>query len=387
MDSAITAFEAEVAAARTTLDEKREAVSAVQLDFLQKRQRLELLNSELNQLESELRGTEHRLQHLRHDLSVGVQEKATHSQDVEQHKTLSTELNARLQSEQGSLQQTQEGLLATEKSIRELEERLNVLRQALRTEEHALSSLEVRRAEEHAQVLFLEERARVDYNQEIADIRVLEELKAAYSPFKIQPPLDAWVDEDDQATILKKSKLGEVVLPEDPAAIEWEPISRELKELKSRISSLGAVNLVAIEEYASLKERHDFLKAQSDDLTNAKAELTAAIEQINQTSEGLFKTTFDQVRVNFKHTFEKLFGGGQSDLILSEGEDSLNAGIEIVACPPGTRLKGLTLLSGGQKTMTAVALLFAIYQVKPSPFCVLDELDAPLDDANIGRFT
>ncbi|KAB2888668.1 MAG: AAA family ATPase, partial [Burkholderiaceae bacterium] len=153
------------------------------------------------------------------------------------------------------------------------------------------------------------------------------------------------------------------------------------------LNSMGAVNLVAIEEYAELKQRHDFLRAQCDDLTNAKAELIKAIDEINQTSLRQFEVTFEQIRKNFAYTFQTLFGGGRAELELIQAEDILESGIEIVAQPPGTKLKSITLLSGGQKTLTAVALLFALYMVKPSPFCLLDELDAPLDESNIGRFT
>jgi chromosome segregation protein len=150
---------------------------------------------------------------------------------------------------------------------------------------------------------------------------------------------------------------------------------------------MGAVNLVAVEEYASLRQRHDFLKAQGDDLWKSKEELIKAIDEINATSLQLFTDTFEQVRRNFAFTFERLFNGGKADLHLVQAEDVLDSGIEIIAQPPGTKLRGISLLSGGQRTMTAVALLFAIYMVKPSPFCVLDELDAPLDDVNVGRFT
>jgi chromosome segregation protein len=150
---------------------------------------------------------------------------------------------------------------------------------------------------------------------------------------------------------------------------------------------MGAVNLVAIEEYAELKQRFDFLNAQSTDLTTAKADLLKAIDEINQTSQKQFELTFEQIRKNFEYTFHTLFGGGRAALELVAAEDVLESGIEIVAQPPGTKLKSITLLSGGQKTLTAVALLFALYMVKPSPFCLLDELDAPLDESNIGRFT
>jgi chromosome segregation protein len=122
-------------------------------------------------------------------------------------------------------------------------------------------------------------------------------------------------------------------------------------------------------------------------LWNSKNELVKAIDEINATSQKLFTETFEQIRKNFKFTFERLFHGGESDLQLVQNDDVLDSGIEIIARPPGTKLRSISLLSGGQRTMTAVALLFGIYMVKPSPFCVLDELDAPLDDANVGRFT
>jgi len=176
----------------------------------------------------------------------------------------------------------------------------------------------------------------------------------------------------------------------DLAALDqtnWDEIKAEVDALRSRISSMGAVNLVAIEEYAELKQRYEFLKTQSDDLTGAKAQLLKAIDDINQTSLKQFQVTFDQIRKNFAYTFQILFGGGRAEIELVTAEDPLESGIEIVAQPPGTKLKGITLLSGGQKTLTAVALLFALYMVKPSPFCLLDELDAPLDESNIHRFT
>ena len=168
---------------------------------------------------------------------------------------------------------------------------------------------------------------------------------------------------------------------------DFSLIDDEVRDLRERINSMGAVNLVAIEEYAELKERYDFLKKQTDDLWTSKNSLVADIDEINATSQKLFSDTFEQIKKNFQFTFQKIFGGGTADLKLVETEDVLDSGIEIVARPPGTVLKSLSLLSGGQRTMTAVSLLFAIYMVKPSPFCVLDELDAPLDDANIGRYT
>ena len=169
---------------------------------------------------------------------------------------------------------------------------------------------------------------------------------------------------------------------------DWSAHSAEIQALRGRIGSMGPVNLVAIDEYRELKQRFDFLTAQTNDLVSAKTQLLAAIDEINRISLTQFRDTFEQVRKNFKHTFNLLFGGGNVELELVENPaDPLESGIEITAQPPATKLRSLTLLSGGQKALTAVALLFAIYLVKPSPFCLLDELDAPLDETNVGRFT
>jgi chromosome segregation protein len=149
---------------------------------------------------------------------------------------------------------------------------------------------------------------------------------------------------------------------------------------------MGPVNLVAIEEYEETEQRYNFLSTQNEDLLKAKEQLLDVINRINAQTKEMFTETFAKVRENFRGMFTELFGGGKADLLLVNDGDALDSGIEIVARPPGKQLQNITLLSGGEKTMTAVALLLSIYQVKPSPFCVLDELDAPLDESNVGRF-
>jgi chromosome segregation protein len=168
--------------------------------------------------------------------------------------------------------------------------------------------------------------------------------------------------------------------------VDWEKIRVHVNDLQGRIEGMGPVNLVAIEEYKEIEERFTFLNEQHDDLVNAKTELEQVIARIDKQSREMFAETFEKVRANFQKMFPDLFGGGRANLILTDDEDVLEAGVEIVASPPGKQLRSISLLSGGEQTMTAVALLFSLYQVKPSPFCVLDELDAPLDDANIDRY-
>jgi chromosome segregation protein len=161
---------------------------------------------------------------------------------------------------------------------------------------------------------------------------------------------------------------------------------RRQRELQKFIDDIGEVNLTAIEEFRQLEERWDFLTSQQEDLRQSLEGLQTAIGKINRTTRKRFRETFDLINGKFQEVFPRLFRGGKAELKMTDENDLLETGIEIVAQPPGKKLQSVNLLSGGEKALTAVALIFAIFLVKPSPFCMLDEVDAPLDDANIGRF-
>jgi chromosome segregation protein len=171
----------------------------------------------------------------------------------------------------------------------------------------------------------------------------------------------------------------------DPT-VSLDEMKTELEALKNRIKSLGPVNLLAIEEYDVEKERYDFLVSQQSDLFQARDTLMETIELINKTAQSQFAEIYEIIRTNFKEVFHGFFPNGEADLAMAETGDVLENEIEVVASTKGKRLGSLALLSGGEKTLTAISLLFAIYLVKPSPFCILDEVDAPLDDMNIDRF-
>ncbi len=162
---------------------------------------------------------------------------------------------------------------------------------------------------------------------------------------------------------------------------------KENREIKNRIRELGEVNVGAIEEYASVSERYDFLTAQRADILEATASLKKIIDDMDRTIISGFKTSFEEIQTNFEEIFQELFGGGIAKLKLEDENDPLGSGIEITAQPPGKKLQNINLLSGGEKTMTAIALMFAILKTKPTPFCILDEVEAALDDANIDRFS
>lgn len=159
-----------------------------------------------------------------------------------------------------------------------------------------------------------------------------------------------------------------------------------LAQLKKQIQGMGYINHMAEEEFAEIKERYDFLTQQMADLVKAKNDLNRVIEEIRKRSEELFLDSYQKIRVNFQEMFHRMFGGGRAELRLIDPENILESGIDILAQPPGKKLDRLAPLSGGEKSLTAVALLFATYKVKPSPFCILDEIDAALDDRNIGYF-
>jgi chromosome segregation protein len=161
----------------------------------------------------------------------------------------------------------------------------------------------------------------------------------------------------------------------------------KLEELKGQAERMGAINLTAIEEYDDLARRHAFLGEQKADLERSLADLKAAIVKINRASRDRFRETFDRVNEKFQQVFPRLFNGGRAGLVLTQSDQGdTEAGVEIFAQPPGKKLQSVNLLSGGEKALTAVALIFAIFLIKPTPFCLLDEVDAPLDDANVGRY-
>jgi len=168
--------------------------------------------------------------------------------------------------------------------------------------------------------------------------------------------------------------------------VNFEETEAELEELKKKLNKIGEVNLSAIEEYEELEQRNKFLNEQYEDLLSSKEQLKKVIERINRICSKRFKETFEQVNERFQKVFPVLFGGGEARLILIEDPEKSEMGIDIEAKPPGKKLQNVSLLSGGEKALTAVALIFSIFLVKPSPYCLLDEVDAPLDDANVMRF-
>ena len=279
-------------------------------------------------------------------------------------------------------------------AVEELANTLRILRHQLSEAHDQRSRLEVKQAQVEMKLAALTEHIQKRYQLDLTTFeRDLHGLRVAIREHVRRqgsgtgvPPAEGEAPSAGETP----EETGGTPVPLPPAddafAIDWERIDAMVRELDQRIDSMGPVNLDAIQEYDELEERHAFLEKQNTDLTNSKEELLGVIAKINQTTKTLFADTFEKIRVNFQEMFMELFGGGKANLLLTDESDPLESGIDIIAKPPGKQLQSISLLSGGERTMTAVALLFSIYMVKPSPFCVLDEMDAPLDESNISRF-
>jgi chromosome segregation protein len=293
------------------------------------------------QAESEIEDSRRRIEQLQHDR--------------EQVNAQTAELLGHKQTQERDIQGREEGLREQRKRLTEIQERRG--------------AVEVELAQKGMAVQNLRERIQQKYHLNLDEVR--------------SECITITIAEEGPARV-------HVMSPEEMAAAgaatDWEAVAKQIQTLQQRLDEMGPVNLVAIEEYEETEQRYQFLSKQHDDLVQAKAQLLEVISRINTQTQDMFRSTFEQVRTNFRAMFTEVFGGGKADLVLVDENDVLESGIDIVARPPGKQLQTISLLSGGEQTMTAVALLFSIYQVKPSPFCVLDELDAPLDESNINRF-
>jgi chromosome segregation protein len=412
----ISQLEARIVAVRTERDQKKESLAQARLELAERRQKVEVLDRGLGEMERRRMQLQELLVQRQQEIETWTEQMTELEQEAAAQRARGEELAKTLVVTQESVEKVRIELVEVEREISASEAAQASVRAEAELAQGELSRCEVKLAENRSRAEFLTEEARREFQADLATVDWKHQLWHADDEPEGLKPLDLEEEEDatesrselarDQDQTSPASRLlptdgtaskrkrkpkqkGEPT-EADLAALDatnWDELRAEVEALRQRLRGMGEVNLVAIEEYAELKQRHDFLKGQTDDLTNARVELLKAIDEINQTSQKQFAVTFEQVRKNFVYTFQTLFGGGRAELEIIESGDILESGIEIVAQPPGTKLKGITLLSGGQKALTAVALLFALYLVKPSPFCLLDELDAPLDESNIGRFT
>jgi len=356
-----------------------------------------LQTSELlkNEKEENLRCREQDLQHLKVEIEMLMAEvteakvrlgtfqekKQNLDQNLERARKLSQETTALLGQRRQEVQESIQLIHAVEEKRRlaevdlqrllsvhqELHSQLEGAKEALREERENLGKEESRWKERRGTLQnLLEKKNALSMKLMEIDLNIKHLLSQVEEKHRLSPE-----------ALLAKEDERDYFSPE---------VEARLGELKSLIESMGEVNLLAIQEYEEAKTRLEFLAEQEADLVQSLEALDQAIKKINRTSRKRFAETFEAVNQKFKETFTVLFNGGRAELVLTDESNLLETGVDIIAQPPGKRLQNISLLSGGEKALTAVALIFSLYLINPSPFCLMDEVDAPLDDANIGRF-
>ncbi len=339
---------AEVESADEDLRQISRQVQQLQIDYLQKK-------NYLNELDQKTAFTETTLAETGQGIEQSVAEIENYREDI---KTIEAENNG-FQEKLDGFYQERDGI---EKEKLEVENSYQNLKSVIMAREEEIKKLHRR------------------WNQALERLRELE-LRIQEIEVK-RKTLDEQMEErfgEEFEALLAEHKLDE--------ELSLQQVQEEIAQLREKIEALGEVNPLAIKEHEKEKERLDFLRAQENDLLAAKKELLETISKLNKTARKLFLETFEKINDNFKNVFGKFFEGGQATLRLVENGDPLETNIDISVHIKGRQLSTLTLMSAGEKTLTAISLLFAIYLVKPSPFCILDEVDAPLDDVNISRYT
>ncbi|MDP9036819.1 MAG: chromosome segregation protein SMC [Myxococcota bacterium] len=339
--------EAALFEARDRLEAQRQAITACKVAIAGTRERLAAARGTAARLARSATELEERARRLEDELLANVhasdetrKEIATHEQNLKVALDESDRAKDALAGVRARFEAMRTGLLEREGALKELRARADTLREELQGHEIALREREL--ALQHLLEAVSEKFRGLQLAKVVGD-------------YHMRPPPD-------------------------------EELRARIDELARLLERMGSVNLDAMREHADAQQRFDFYTVQKADLEKALADLTRAIQQMNRESRRLFEETFDAVNARFREVFPRMFRGGRAELRLTNPDDILETGIDIVAQPPGKKLSSIELMSGGEKALTAVSLIFAIFQIKPSPFCILDEVDAPLDEANVARY-
>lgn len=335
-------------ALRSQISAKDAQLAAMQLKLARGRERQRALDEQLTGLEQRMAGGKARLEDLKEEWDRSQADHAAQTQSLEAHQQEAAALEGQIAGNTGTMEQ---------------------IRKQEKAQNSELESLDLSIRElNHELILLNEEKSKTEIalNRRLSERDHLEE--TMFARYEVNALMAA-----DQ---LEAADLSAFELTE----------ARQ-RELRSQLSALGQINVEAIEEFMEVEKRHDFLKGQYDDLCEAKDELEGIIGDLYKSMEHQFAAGFARLRDIFSTVFTTLFEGGRARIDYTDPEHVLESGIELVAQPPGKNLRQISLLSGGEKSMTAIALLFSFLQLNPSPFCVIDEIDAALDDLNINRFT
>lgn len=381
---------------RWEAEERSQELLEVQALLAEEQGRLDEMEASVSEAERELNAMEGRRQRLqgeidqlREELTKAQVELASVGERLDGHQREARRLEERigeLMEEKGRKEALLwDGIRKGEslgEGLRQMKEELQALIEGHRASRETVQALQ-REIEEKRASLVEREKSLVQQR------RRTRELEQALQELRLEQREVALRREHLEGDLTGRLEMALDSIPEAAAglaAVVDDYEETRLAELKDSLAKMGDVNLTAVEQYEELKARYDFLTGQQEDLEESIRSLQKAIQRINRASRRRFREAFAAVDEQFRKVFPLLFTGGEARLVLTEGPDVLDAGVEIVARPPGKRLQSMSLLSGGEKALTAVALIFAMIMIKPPPFCLMDEVDAPLDDANIDRF-
>ncbi len=354
---------------RQQRDAATTALTETKVAFASEEQLLASLRNQQKPLESRIAELDHLAEQRHNEIRAFIDRKAQAERENIQSRHAIEALQQQREQVNNQVTELMTQKDGQEEQIATAEEALREQRRCLTEYQQQRGAIEVELAQKNMAAQNLRDRVREKYQVNLDEVPS-ECITITYAD-EGQPRVSTMTPEEMAA---------------NGAATDWDAVAQQVVEMQKKLDEMGPVNLVAIDEYEETEQRYQFLSKQNDDLVQAKAQLIEVINRINVQTREMFVETFNKIRDNFRVMFSEIFGGGKADLILDQQGDVLESGIDIVARPPGKQLQTISLLSGGEQTMTAVALLFSIYQVKPSPFCVLDELDAPLDESNVGRF-
>ncbi|HOW35865.1 MAG TPA: AAA family ATPase [Candidatus Omnitrophota bacterium] len=398
----LEAVDEEILALQSRIKDNQNAIAL-------KTQEREEINVAVAQLETEIgsvkdkeRGYQENLKVLRDVLDNDQQtiervdqENIEHGQKKEILAQDITALNSKIEELKGRRESLKESIAALEEQKNEVGLRISDIR---KKNDDLLQEIENVKGLMHQQQMKCQE---ISFSEKSIKDKLLQTYKINLDEIIAQEQLPAQAGtvtpEAESAVAQAESVISAAESIDTPIAAENIPVSQpvqispeemmsQIEQLKKKCESFGTVNLVAIEEFDELRQRFEFLTKQQSDLLTAKDSLMSTIGKINRTTRQIFLDTFTKVSEEFRIYFRMLFGGGEAQLVLVDPENVLESGIEIIARPPGKKLQNITLLSGGEKTLAAIALIFGVFKVRPSPFCVLDEIDAALDESNVGRY-
>lgn len=339
-----------------------------------------ILEETIKTTQTELEDVNEMITRIEKDLSKNDNEKSWVEKHLQSLDRQIADFAKQIESLKSEIERVEKTIESLQNEIREWENRLVEFNERSKTLVGKISELAEQKSE-------IDKRISSRKETSVQDTELLNKLTQRISEqdrtlveveFKIGQIAEyLWTEYEKKVSDLNSVKVDE---------IEHESIQNEISQVKRKIQDLGPINNLAIEEFNDLKKRFDYYINQRKDIEKAREDIVSVIEEINRTSVEMFIDTFREIQKNFSEIFKQLFEGGNAEITLSDLDNVLESGIDIMVCPPGKKPKTINLLSGGERTMTAIALLFSTYMVKPSPFCFLDEIDAALDEANVGRF-